>query len=305
MEGKMKNRTNLWVTLGLLVVAVIWGSGFIATQIAIDEGLSAPFIMFVRFTTASLVLGLTFRKDIKKMGKRDFKMGLVAGVFLFLGFILQTIGLAFTTPSSNAFITATSVVMVPFFSWIAFKQAPEKKAFVAAIICLMGIGIIAFSSGGGLKLGVGDGFTLLCAIAFAIHTVSMGQFAPRMNSNILTFLQITTGAVLSFFMFMLVDRDFTAFESLKGLGAVVYLGVFSTCIAYSIQTVCQRFASPTKVSIIVSTEALVGSLFSVMLGFEPFTRFLLIGGLAIIVAMLIIEIDFISPVREYSNQHLH
>ena len=293
----MKNKTNLWVTVGLLVVAIIWGSGFIATQIAIDEGLSASFIMFVRFTIASMILGGTFRKDIKTMKKRDLKLGIIAGILLFLGFTLQTIGLAFTTPSANAFITATSVVMVPFFSWVAFKEAPEKKAFIGAIVCLGGVSIIALSSGGGLKLGVGDTFTLFCAIAFALHTVSMGQFAPRMNSNILTFLQITTAGILSFVMFMVIDRDFTAFTSIRGLLAVLYLAVFSTCVAYSIQTVCQRYASPTKVSIIVSTEALVGSIFSVMLGFEPFTYFLFIGGIAIILAMLIIEVDFISPLE--------
>lgn len=294
----MKNKTNLWVTLGLLFVAIIWGSGFIATQIAIDEGLSASFIMFVRFAMASMILGGTFKKDLRGTKKIELKMGIIAGTLLFLGFTLQTIGLAFTTPSANAFITATSVVMVPFFSWIAFKEAPQKKAFVAAVICLVGVSIIAFSSGGGLKLGIGDAFTLCCAIGFALHTVSMGQFAPRMNSNRLTFIQITTAAVLSFIMFMLVDRDFSAFTSIRGLLAVLYLAVFSTCVAYSIQTLCQRFASPTKVSIIISTEALVGSIFSVMLGFEPFTYFLLIGGMAIILAMLIIEVDFISLKRE-------
>jgi len=293
----MKNKLNLWVTLGLLFVAIIWGSGFIATQIAIDEGLSPTFIMFVRFTMASIILGTTFRKDIKKMRKRDLKMGVIAGVFLFLGFMLQTIGLVFTTPSSNAFITATNVVMVPFFSWLAFRARPEPKAFVAAFVCLSGIGMLAFSSGGGLKLGTGDIFTLFCAIAFALHTVSMGQFAPRMNSNILTFLQITTSAVFSLVVFILVDRDFAAFTSIKGLLAVLYLAVFSTCVAYSIQTVSQRFASPSKVAIIISTEALVGSILSVILGFEPFTYFLFIGGIAIIISMLIIEVDFVSPFK--------
>lgn len=293
----MKNKRKLWVTLGLLFVALIWGSGFIATQIAIDEGLSPTFIMFVRFTMASVILGTTFKKDIKKMKQTDLKMGIIAGVFLFSGFMLQTIGLVFTRPSSNAFITATNVVMVPFFSWLAFKERPEPKAFVAAFVCLSGIGMLAFSSGGGLKLGRGDIFTLFCAVAFALHTVSMGKFSPKMNSNILTFLQITTSAVFSFIIFMLIDRDFVAFTSIKGLVAVLYLAVFSTCVAYSIQTVCQRFASPSKVAILISTEALVGSILSVILGFEPFTYFLFIGGIAIIISMLIIEIDFVSPLR--------
>lgn len=294
MTTKIKNKTNLWVTLGLLVVAIIWGTGFIATQIAIDEGLSTSFITFLRFAVASLVLGVSFSKDIKGMNKLDIKMGLIAGGFLFLGFTLQTTGLNFTTPSSNAFITATSVVMVPFLSWLILKEKPQNKVFVAALVCLAGIGMLAFGPGEGIKLGVGDAFTLACAVAFALHTVVMGKFAPQMNSNLLTFLQLSTAGVFSFIMFMIIDRDFSAFLSIKGVLAVVYLGIFSTFIAYTIQTICQRYASPSKVSIIISTEALFGSLFSVILGYEAFTYFLFIGGAAIIIAMLIIEINFAS-----------
>ena len=294
MRTKMKNKTNLWVTLGLLMVAVIWGTGFIATQIAIDEGLSASFITFVRFAVASLVLGVSFSKDIKGMRKIDVKMGLIAGGFLFLGFTLQTTGLNFTKPSSNAFITATSVVMVPFLSWLILKEKPQNKVFLATLICLIGISMLAFGPGEGIKLGIGDAFTLACAVAFALHTVTMGKYAPKMNSNLLTFLQLSTAGILSFIMFLMVDRDFTAFASIKGLMAVIYLGIFSTFIAYTIQTICQRYASPSKVSIIVSTEALFGSLFSVMLGYEAFTYFLFIGGIAIISAMLIIETNFIK-----------
>lgn len=290
----MEKKRDLFVTLGLLTVAIIWGTGFIATQIAIDAGMSTSFIMVVRFMVASIVLGLSFKDDIKQMRIRDFKMGAIAGTLLFLGFVLQTTGLIFTTPSSNAFITATSVVMVPFLSWFILKEKPENKVFVAAFICLAGLGILAFGPGGSIKLGIGDTLTLLCAVAFALHTVSMGKFAPRVNSNLLTFLQMITAAAFSLIMFMVVDRDFSAFTSVKGVLAVVYLGIFSTFIAYYIQTICQRFASPSKVSIIVSTEALFGSLFSVMLGYEAFTYFLLIGGVAIIAAMLIIEIKFIK-----------
>lgn len=290
IKNKMKNKLNLWVTLGLSLVAIIWGSGFIVTQTAIDEGLSATFIMFIRFTVASIILGITFRKDLKEVKQSDIGMGIMAGTLLFLGFMLQTIGLEFTTPSSNAFITATSVVMVPFFSWVIFKEKPANKTFLAAIVCLGGIGILTLSSGIGFKLSKGDSFTLLCAIAFAMHTVSMGNFAKRVRSNVLTFLQITTAAILSFIMFMIVDRDFSSFLSVRGLLAVLYLAVFSTCVCYSIQTICQKFASPSKVSIIVSTEALIGSIFSVVLGFEPFTYFLLIGGVAVVLSVIIIEV---------------
>lgn len=294
MEVIMKNKTNLWVTLGLFFVAIIWGSGFIVTQIAIDEGFSSSFIMFVRFTMAALVMAIVTKKDLKSIRKSDVKSGSIVGVFLFLAFILQTIGLRFTTPAVNAFITATCVVMVPFFSWLVFKHKPENKAFIAAIICFGGIGILAFSSGGGLVLSVGDSITLAGAIAFALHTVSLGVFAQRIEPRVLTFLQILTAAILSFVVFMITDRDFSSFRSIKGLLAVLYLAVFSTCIAYFVQTTCQKFASASKTAIIISTESLFGTMFSILLGFEPFTYTLIIGGFAIFLSVLIIETNIFS-----------
>lgn len=123
----MKNKNNFLVTLGLLSVALIWGSGFIATQIAIDEGLSSTFIMFIRFTMATIMMGVFVRKDLKEIKAKDIKGGVIVGIFLFLAFILQTIGLQFTTPAVNAFITATCVVMVPFLAGLFLKKSLLTK----------------------------------------------------------------------------------------------------------------------------------------------------------------------------------
>lgn len=290
----MKNKTNLLVTLGLFLVAMIWGSGFIATQIAIDEGLSSSFIMFVRFTMAAIVMGAVNVKNIKALKRKELQGGIVVGIFMFLAFTLQTIGLQFTTPSANAFITATCVVMVPFFSWVVFKHKPANKAFVGAIICFAGVGVLALSPGEGLVISKGDLITLVGAVAFAFHTVGLGVFAKKIDSKLLTFLQITTAAVLSFAVFMVVDRDFSAFASMKGLLAVLYLAVFSTCVAYFIQTTCQKYATPSKTAIIISTESLFGTMLSIVMGFEPFTYYLVIGGLAILLSVLIIETNIFS-----------
>lgn len=297
----MKNKNNFLVTLGLLSVALIWGSGFIATQIAIDEGLSSTFIMFIRFTMATIMMGVFVRKDLKEIKAKDIKGGVIVGIFLFLAFILQTIGLQFTTPAVNAFITATCVVMVPFFSWIIFKEKPANKAFIAALICFGGIGILAASGGGSLVPSKGDTITLMGAIAFAFHTVSLGVFARKINSRVLTFLQIATAAVLSLIVFIVADRDLSAFASTKGLLAVLYLAIFSTCIAYFIQTLCQQYASPSKTSIIISTESLFGTTLSVLLGFELFTYNLIIGGLAIFLSVIIIETNIFSKNKLEAN----
>lgn len=147
----------------------------------------------------------------------------------------------------------------------------------------------------------GDTITLMGAIAFAFHTVSLGVFARKINSRVLTFLQIATAAVLSLIVFIVADRDLSAFASTKGLLAVLYLAIFSTCIAYFIQTLCQQYASPSKTSIIISTESLFGTTLSVLLGFELFTYNLIIGGLAIFLSVIIIETNIFSKNKLEAN----
>lgn len=110
-----KKRAEVMGSLSLLVVAIIWGSGFIASQMALDAQMSSAFIMFVRFAIAALIVGIVFHKDLKKnMKKEHIKGGLLIGTFLFLAFYVQTVALQYTTPSNNAFITAANVVIVPF-----------------------------------------------------------------------------------------------------------------------------------------------------------------------------------------------
>lgn len=284
----MKNNQS-WVVAGLLAVAFIWGSGFIATQVAIDEGLSSTFIMAVRFTVAAVVMGVTGRREIKRMTKKQVGQGGLVGIFLFVAFLLQTIGLEHTTPSMNAFMTATCVVMVPFFSWVWFKHKPSTKTFVATILCFCGIALLAFADGGQWTISLGAGITFLGAIAFALHTISLGAFTADMPPRLLTFLQISVAAVLSLITFWLVDGDLSSFQSKKGILAVLYLALFSTCIAYFIQTVCQKYATPSTAAIIISTESLFGTGLSIFLGFEPFSYLLAVGGALVFLSILLVE----------------
>ena len=108
-----KKRVEVMGSLSLLLVAVIWGTGFIASQMALDANLSSAFIMFVRFAIAALIVGLVFHRDLKQQLKKEhWKGGFLIGTFLFFAFYVQTVALQYTTPSNNAFITAANVVML-------------------------------------------------------------------------------------------------------------------------------------------------------------------------------------------------
>lgn len=279
----------------MLVVAIIWGSGFIASQMALDAQMSSAFIMFVRFAIATLIIGVVFHNDLREnMKKEHLKGGIWIGLFLFLAFYVQTVALNYTTPSNNAFITASNVVIVPFLWWIITKKRPSTKIFVSSFLCLAGLGILSINFAEGFSLRLGDFLTFVSAFLFACQIIVTGILAKKMDAKVVVFLQFAVATVCGFVMFMLVDRDFSAFTSPKGMAAVLYLGVFSTCLCYFLQTKAQQRMDSAKAAIILSTESLFGSIFSVALGYDKLTVQMIVGGLIILMSIIMTEVKFPS-----------
>lgn len=296
MENKKVQTVSKFL---LLLVAIIWGSGFIGSQMALDAQLSSAFIMFVRFAIATLIIGVVFFKDLKKNLKREhLKGGILIGLFLFLAFYVQTVGLKYTTPSNNAFITASNVVMVPFIWWVISKKRPSIKIFVSSFLCLIGIGILSLNFSQGFSFQVGDLLTLLCAFLFACQIVATGILAKQMDTKVVVFLQFAVATVCGFIMFMLTDRNFTAFASPKGMAAVIYLGVFSTCLCYFLQTTAQQHVDSSKAAIILATESLFGTIFSVALGYDRLTINMVIGGMIILASIILPELQLSKKVEK-------
>ncbi len=289
---KLQSKQQLGIVL-LLSVAIIWGSGFIASQIALDADVSPELLMMVRFVVATIVIGIGSFKTLKKhIKKTDLKPSITVGIFLFLAFYIQIIALQYTTPANNAFLTATNVVMVPFLWWIFSKKAPPLHIFIASAICLLGMAILSFQFGQAISFAVGDLLTLLCALFFAFHIVVTGMVIKKTHPTVLVFLQFCTAAVLSIVVFLFTDRDFSPMMTLDGLGSLLYLGIFSTCVCYFLQTTAQKHVSSSKAAIILGTEALFGSLFSVLLGYDDLTTQMVIGGSIMMIALLLTEVRF-------------
>lgn len=293
-----EKRARLLAEVGLLVVAIIWGWGFMATRLAVDAHLSASFIMMGRFVIAAAVFGIAFGRHIRSVITRQMVGGgILVGVFLFLGFMVQTLAMEHTSPSNAAFLTATNVVMVPFLWWAAARRRPPVRIVAACICCLIGIGLLSFSPGEGLSLHGGDLLALLCALFFACQIVLTGILAARMDAKVLVFLQFLTAAILSTIAFFLLDGDLRAFAPSKGLAAVGYLGVFSTCLCYLLQTLGQQRVPASKAALILCMESLFGSLFSVIMGYDALTPGLTLGGLMIMGSVILSEANFSSKKR--------
>lgn len=288
----MKN-FQLNADLTLVLVAIIWGSGFIGMQYALDANMSPLLIMALRFTIASFILFAVTFKELKLISKSEWVKGSIAGVFLFTGFYLQTIGQSMTTVSNSAFITATNVIMVPFVVWIMVGKKPALKIVLLACMTFLGVVILTVSLSQGLKFNLGDFFVFLCAIAFACHIAYLEIAVKSSSPKRITFIQITVAAILSNIGFAVFDIDSVAKANFAiGLPAVLYLGVFSTCLCFFLQTSAQKRTSASKAGIIMSTEGFFGTLFSILLGLEPLTAKILIGGILILTAVILTEVKF-------------
>ena len=274
--------------IGLVIVTIIWGGGFVASDIALNE--LSPFeIMSYRFLIASIIMGIFAGKNLKNIRKDEIIYGSILGLALFSGFALQIIGLKYTTPSNNAFLTATNVVMVPFIAYIIGRKKLNKADIAGSFTALIGVGVLSLQSN--FSLGTGDILTLFCALGFAFQIYLTGIFGKKIRPSILNFLQMFTAFCLSVIR-LLFSGSINLSLSTQGISAIIYLGVVSTAICYFLQTAAQKHVDETKSAIILSMEAVFGTLFSIILLGEKPTLKMVIGGIMILSAVLMSELQF-------------
>lgn len=289
--------------IGLFVIAIIWGSGFIGTKLALDGGLTPIQTLTLRFFIASIILGIVFYKKIKEnIIKESLIAGAWLGLFSFIGFSAQTIGLVYTTVSKNAFITAANVVIVPFIGFILYRRKLDKIGVIGSFMALLGIGVLSLEPD--LSVNFGDFLTFLCAIAFAFHIFFTGEFSSKCNSYVLTVTQFAVAFILSFALQMIIGQTQLQSSPVGFMGAL-YLGVFSTAIGFLLQTICQSRVDQTKSAIILSTESVFGTIMSVIIFHEILTLRMIIGCIIIFASIIISEtkLSFLKkkPLEELSK----
>lgn len=270
----------------LLFVAIIWGMGFVASRLSLDSKLTPFQIMTLRFFISTLLMMTIYRKNLRNINRNALAAGIMLGLLLFVGFAFQTIGLQYTTPSKNAFLTAINVVIVPFIGTLLYKRSLDRYGIGGAILACIGVGILTLN--GGFNINKGDIFTLICALGFALHIFYVGEFVKKYDPILLTTLQLSFAFIFSLIAIVVMGQTNIHLNS-KGILAVLYLGIFSTTLAFLLQNVAQKFTNETKAAIILSMESVFGSLASVAFLGELMTLKIAIGCILIFIAIIISE----------------
>lgn len=297
-----KERLNEFkAELILLLLTVLWGGTFALIKSAIVH--VSPFMFVtVRFGFASLIFLPFAWKHLKGLSAQQLKDGFWIGFWFFLGFILQTIGLQYTTASKSAFITGTFVVFTPLAQTIIEGRPPS---FVNTVgIGIVAVGIIFLSGGDrdimsvvtelGETFNFGDFLTLLCAMSFGIYIVWLDVISKRNHYIYTTFSQLAFTAVtaivlMPFFHFSGVETIRFDFN-FDVVGALLYTTLFATLFNVTMMTKYQKEVVPVKAAIIYSFEPIFAAVIAFILLGEQFTKMGLIGAAIIFGGLIFTEV---------------
>lgn len=287
-------KKHLYLLL-LILGTAFWGISFTFVKVGVGNG--SPFLFLCyKFLIAAVCLSVVFFKQLKKVTKNTLKISVLIGVPLLAATILQTIGLKYTTVSNSAFITGLDVLLIPILKFIVYKRKVEPKIWVACCLALTGLYIIVVKDG--LSLNVGDFWIIACAFGFAFYVLQVGKFSNEKNpmpAVVLLMLFCAVGCLI----FALFDTNTIWFPKTDGFWpGVLFAAIPATAYMYAVQNAGQRHLGEEKVALTYLFEPVFATIAGVFILNERFTKEIFIGGLLIVSAMCIAEINFKKLVKE-------
>jgi drug/metabolite transporter (DMT)-like permease len=283
-----------WADLGLLLVSAIWGATFVVIKDALQDASPYTFLA-LRFGLAALVLSPSLLLGRDRLAPGLLTGGAVGGLLLFAGYAFQTIGLQFTSASKAGFITGLSVVVVPLVSALVLRQRVSRSTTLGVALATVGLALLSLQDD--LSLQMGDLIVLCSAIAFGLHVLVLGHFAPRHHPLPLVAAQISTAALLSAASAILFERPSLG-QLTAILPAALFTGLLATAGAIVIQAVAQRFTTPVRTALVFTTEPIFAGLFAYLYAGEHLTPRALLGCAAILLGMLVAQA---SPPRSSAS----
>ena len=279
----------------LLLAAAIWGFAFTAQRMGMDH--VGPFTYTAaRFTLGCLVLvpflfrrkpGIPKIRDDGPAGKRKMiLLQLLLGLILFGGISLQQYGLLFTTAGNAGFITGLYVVFIPI---VGLFLGHRVKPFMWAGVFLAIAGLWFLSIRPGAGINEGDVYVFGCALFWTAHVLLIGYLAPRRDPIRIAMIQFVICAILSWIV--AIGAEEIRFGALLAAAwPILYGGVLSVGIGYTLQVIGQQHAHPAYASIILSLESAFAVLGGWLILSEPFTGRILLGCVLMLAGMIVVQV---------------
>lgn len=270
-------------TLALLLVSMLWGTTFVAIKSGLDDASPLLFVG-MRFGIAGIVAALTLphRESLRAALPAAVPLGLV----LAIGYAAQTIGLQTTTPARSAFVTGINVAVVPLWGALLLRRRP--RALTLAGLALTVPGLWLLTSPGASSWTAGDGWTLVCAIAFALHVVLLNRWGPRHETSALLVGQLAVTAIVCLGASIALETPRASFTRSLAI-ALAVTALLATVGTTWLQLRFQPRVDATRAAVIYATEPVFAALFSLWLFSERLPPLGWGGGALILAGTLLSE----------------
>ena len=293
----MKQVSKSTADLGLLSVTFFWGTTFILSKIVLVDVPLSKFLA-IRLTLAAIFISVFSIRYYKEFSKDLLKHGVILGVFLFLSYLFQMWGIQYTTASNAGFITGLSVILVPVFAVLFFRDRPRLSSLVGVAFATAGL---YYLSGGDFnQFNKGDWLVLVCALNATFHVILTGRYAPLHNIYLLTSVQLVTTAIFSL-VFAAADKAPVPALTWSMISLLVYLAAFGTVFTFLMQTAMQRFTTATRTALVFAMEPVFAAFFAYIIAGEALDALGWFGGSLILIGMVIAEINW-TDLRQKRKQ---
>lgn len=299
-----KDNNNFKYCLILFITSIIWGLAFVAQSKG--AGIMGAFSFnAIRTLLGALVLVPVIKFIEKKSNikedeiskKRVWQGGIYCGIFLFFASNLQQFGIMLGTSAGKAgFLTTTYIFIVPFISLIMFAKKLEIKTWISVIIALFGLYLLCITKSASLMFS--DILVLLSALAFSFQILTVAKYAPRVNPVKLSSIQFFVSGIISLVMMILFDIIPIGFSfwlktisSLDGWITILYSGILSSGLGYTLQIIGQRNVDATVASIIMSTESVFAAIGGWIILNQAMTSREIIGAVFVFIAIIITQVN--------------
>ncbi len=271
------SKRNIKGPFMLLMAAAIWGFAFVAQSTAMDK--IGPFtFQAVRSLLGALILLPVIiikdkalarkennqEKKIDKNNKGTLTLltgGILCGIALAAACCFQQFGICYTTASKSGFITAMYILIVPL-AGLFFKKKVSLKIWICVLVAVVGMYLLCVKEG--LSINIGDALTFVCSVFFSIQIMLVDYYSPKVDGVKLSCIQFLVTAIISGIL-MFIFEEPSVSDILSAWLPIVYAGVCSCGVAYTLQILGQKYTEPTVASLIMSFESVFATIGGVVI----------------------------------------
>ena len=288
----------------LFATAIIWGLAFVA-QAAGMEHLGPLSFTASRCFVAVVFLYLTYKFFMMKSAsyreekfdmKRTLVGGSICGLVFTIAINLQQVSLIYTTAAKASFLTALYIVFIPVIG-LFFGRRPSVKIILCIFLAMVGTYLLSIK--GGLKINRGDLIVILSALVFAIHILLLTKYSTNTNAVLVSLVQFAVCGVISL-AGALVLEDISMEAILKSQVTILYVGILSSGVGFTIQLMALKDLEPVVASMICSLESVFGALFGWLILSQEMTEREIFGAIIIFLATIFAQV----PIETYLEKRL-